>query len=276
MNATSVERRWIGSRAGSGLAVSVAILALIAGLIWRPAGVSATASTAPAGQFQIVPADQPSVVVQGNGMAAAPADSAQMQILVRAGDMAASPDMGKEGVVGPPTVTTEQVQPVVDAIVAGGMPAEAVEVVVSPGFGGMFGPGTAQVLVTFTADQLGLMTDVATAATTAVQDAGLFFDSVNASYAVADCAPLLREARQAAVDDARTRAEALAEALGLTLGSIVLANEVPNYAAPLSGCTPPSPGMDVSGKGTYLPAFDPSLPAEVQVYTQLNLAYAIA
>ena len=232
--------------------------------------------------FQMVPGDQPSVAVLGTGEASAPAESGTLQLILRAVDPFAAQAAGSEGQASPPSppgqppaLTEEQVQPVADAIVAAGVAEGVVEVIISQGPGGPFGPGAAQVLVELDRADLDLAQNLVTAGSEAAGQTGLFVESVGAGYEVADCDRLVREARRAAAEDARSRAQGVAEVLGLRLGDVVLASETPYYGGEAgSGCTPPTFGP--AGKGTYFPPFDPSAEPEVEVYAQLNLAYAIA
>ncbi len=244
-----------------------------AAVAWGSSGLALHGDGGYGVSAQLVPGDQPSIVVTGNGEASAPAKSAIMQVVVRGAiDPAAA---GGPVPTIPPPLTGEQVQPVIDAIVAAGIAEDAIEVKITEGFAGTFGPGTAEIRIAIAREELGLMPDLLEAVTAPVD--GLTVDAVNAGYEAADCAPLVRRARKAAAVDAEKRARGLAEAVGLELGDILLVAESPVYAgAPGVGCTPPSPGFQAGGTGTYLPVYDPALPAEVEVYAQLNMAYAIA
>ena len=274
------------------LAVVVAVASLAAVLVLRddasasaPARGSSSAAglaTTDGGRFQFVPGDQPGIVVTAVGEASAPAESATMQAIVRDIDGFSGGKPSSEGEPAPPppapglppALTEEQVQPIVDAVVAAGVPAESVEVFVNPQFGGPLGAGGAEVRVELDQTQLELAGDVATAMTEATTQAGLIIENLGAAYAVADCEPLVREAQRAAADDARARAERMAEVLGLQLGEIILASEGSEYGPGGVGCAT-SPFAELSGKGSYLPAFDPTGEAEVEVYATLNLAYGI-
>lgn len=278
--------RVVGQRlrfVGPLLLALVGIVALVAAIGSRGAPVTAGALAQAAGSGvsyggQLVPGDQPSVTVLGNGEASAPAETATIQLIVRALDGGA-PAPGSDVVpvpAGQPRpVSEEEMAPIVEAIVGSGVTARDVEVVTSPGFGGPFGPGTAQVLVELDRAEIDLAEGLVEAGIAAAGENGLFVETVGAGYRVSDCAPLQREARQAAAADARERAEALAEVLGLRLGEIVLANESPLYDGGPSGfgCsqTPTGPG----GGGVYFPPFNPAGEPEVEVYAQMNLAFAI-
>ncbi|HEV2106971.1 MAG TPA: SIMPL domain-containing protein, partial [Thermomicrobiales bacterium] len=117
----------------------------------------------------------------------------------------------------------------------------------------------------------------------------LFVGYVGASYEAADCQTLEREARQAAIDDARSRAEIQAALLGVQLGDVIASSDVDPYPsqafgpygpipAPSGGCEPQAPpgfGGDVAPAVT-LPPFDPTSQSdEVEVYRQLRITFAI-
>ncbi|MBA2277219.1 MAG: SIMPL domain-containing protein, partial [Chloroflexia bacterium] len=113
---------------------------------------------------------------------------------------------------------------------------------------------------------------------------GLVIVQIGAAYDVADCAPLVRAARESAIADARAQAEVQAELLDVALGEVVasadggsdLASGADPYGLASSAGTcqrPPSavyPGVPVT-----LPGFDPTAPVEVEVYAAVNLTFAI-
>jgi len=245
-------------------------------------GAGATAAAQAAGPgpgygYQLVPGDRPSVVALGTGEAVAPAESGRLQFVVRAVDPFALSG-GEVPPMGPgqtPPLTEAQVRPVADALVAVGVPEEAVAIIVNPAFGGPFGPGAAQILVDLEGDELARAADLAEAATTAAGPYGLYIESIGAGFRIERCEELIAEARAAAAEDGRDRAETLAEALGVELGPLLLASEVPGYNDGSGfGCSaaPPVPGT--SGI-VYYPPFDPSAEPVVEAYVQLNLAYEI-
>jgi uncharacterized protein YggE len=83
------------------------------------------------------------------------------------------------------------------------------------------------------------------------------------SFGIDDTTPLENEARISAVDDAQARAEALAQALGVTLGSPVIATETYAYGgAPMALAREAAMGM---GGGGATPISEGQLAVNVQV-----------
>ena len=114
----------------------------------------------------------------------------------------------------------------------------------------------------------------------------LFVGQVGVGYEVADCATLERQARQAAIEDARERAELQADLLGVELGDPVASSDRPvdttglvEYFGPAAitggGCAPPLPRA-TAGAPVTLPLFDPTTEAEVEVYVQVAITFEIA
>ena len=279
---TSRHRREFGL--GRGLAVRSAMAGmaglLLAGLVSAPT-VTVAQAAGPGGPgygSQLVPGGRPSVVVLGTGKASAPAESGRLQFVVRAVDPYAQAPVGDvmQSPNGqPPLLSEDQAAPLAEALVAIGVPDDAVEIVVAPAFGGFFGPGSAQVLVELEGEDLERVDDLVEATTTAAGIYGLYVESVGVGYRADGCEELLREARLAAAADGLARAEDLAEAVGVEIGGLLLATEAPSYNDGSGfGCSPATP-FPGSLQGVYLPSFVPNAEAEVEAYVQLNLAYEI-
>jgi uncharacterized protein len=94
-------------------------------------------------------------------------------------------------------------------------------------------------------------------------------NSVNGlSFGIADTSSLEQEARQAAVDDARQRAQQLADIFGVTLGDAIIITEVP------AGYFPGMPYASQVGLGG---AGGPQIaPGQLQVSVQVSVTFAIA
>ena len=294
-------RAVLGSILVAAVAVIVATAALVAAIgprsgaaagreAERSAAVAALA--APGGALaggqaaaQVVPGERPSVVVSGSGEASVPAESATVQFIVRGADSLGGVPMSEGEASKPfPTPpsgpTEEELAPIVEAIVAAGVPEADVVATAGSSFAGPYGPGSGQVVVTLGEELLGDIDAVVTAGTEAAQatDGALFVEFVGAAYGAADCSLVEADAREDAVDAARARAEALAEAVGLTLGDVLLVSDGGSYGPdgglPV-GCADEPLAEFSAGKGYSLSPFDPNAPAEVEVYAQLSLAYAI-
>lgn len=261
------------ARFGGALLVGLAVVGLAG-------GASAAQAAGPGGYgpgYQLVPGDRPSVVVLGGGEASAPAESGRLQLVVRAVDPFAGfagGELAPSGPAGqPPPLSEEQVQPIVDALVEAGASAEAVGISVSPAFGGGFGSGSAQILIDLDGRELRRIEALVEAASTAAANAGLYVESVGAGFQIERCAELIAEARGRAAEDGRERAAAIADALDVELGGLLLASEVPGYNDGSGfGCSAAAPPPVPYG-ALYLPPFDPAAVPAVVVSVQLNLAY---
>jgi uncharacterized protein YggE len=237
-------------------------------------------------------AQGPSTGIQatGTGTANAPAQTAHLQILVGSsaafgmGPMEMAPgtpssDMPMSGpMMGPAGLTEEQLDSVIDAIVGAGIGEDAIEVTM-PVYNSFFGPGgpeTAEIRVTIDQPQREDLVDLVAAIRAAAQDGGLSVLYVGARYEAADCAALTQEARDAAIADAISRAEGLAQGLGLALGELTQAAEFPYYGPTgTDSCVPTGTGGDFGpyGPGTE-PAFDATA-TEATVTVQVTLTYEI-
>jgi hypothetical protein len=280
------------------LAAGGAIAVLIAGGLVAPVAA------------QPVPPDVRTIVVTGTGAATAPAETARIQFSIAAyadygmGGMAPVPmeeppaaDAMMEGtpevVTSEPAVppalapmpamelTDEDLAPVIDAIVAAGAPADAVTVQTGPAVGGYYGPGApGYALIEFllpapTLEQVNAIVAAGNRAGTGM----LAVQQVGVEYNVADCTPLLEAARQAAFDDARARAEALAPHMAATVGAPVQVSDFGSTQAPVGGGTgcPPTPdtGLGIYGPTPVFntPPFNGLAPAEARVLVQLTVTY---
>lgn len=240
------------------------------------------------------------LTVQGYGRATAPADSARVQFMVTQGynyyreplpdEPRAVPEGGVESEsmlpvspeaystpVPPSPITEADLKPLVDAIKAQGVSDADIEVVIYPTGGYYYDPyggQTARVTVTLRdMDKVGPVVD---AGTEAVNESGtLYLQNVGVLYSVGDCSALLREARRAAVEDGRENGEGLADALSVSLGDVLAASE---YVYSPLGLSPCDPAFD-----TYYPqpygyegmVYDPAMPAEVQIVSNVSISFSI-
>ncbi len=266
----------------------------------------------------VVVTDEPTIAVTGAGRATGEAETATIQMLVGSSEAffgpvfpsdvvppdavepgEATPEAGEAGMgmetsagevavvpgpVGPPSLTDEDLQPLVQALVGAGVEEDDIQTVTGPAASGVYGPGGPGVgfveaeVAQPTREQVG---EIITAVNQAATDNGLLVQQLGVGYDVADCEPLEREARQMAIEDARTQASQLAELVGVTLGDLVQVSTHPFYGPPFpdeddGGC-PPSPEAANFGPGGTVttPPFDPMAEAEAEVYAQVNMAFAI-
>jgi len=197
---------------------------------------------------------QDGITVQGFGSAAITADSAILEFyfggkggVEPAQRDSSTPDSSGSSSAGGGTsaepapqlavqaqqITKADLKPVVDAIVAAGVPAADVEIIITPYYGDPTYVGSATVRATV--KNIGSVQAVVTAATTASIPANISFSGTNVSYTVSDCAALERSAMEAAVKDARERGTNFAGVLGVGLGAVAGAS---NYSSSLYGGSP--------------------------------------
>jgi hypothetical protein len=258
---------------------------------------------------------EPGIVATGYGRASGPASSAEVQLIVSrdvlGGSFEAFPSFSEEGqtdipaspVAGddetvveiegdsgaipgptgmPSPLTEEDVAPIVDALAAAGVPADQISVLVpnasSSFFTGIGGPQSAEIRFTVDDPVVDDLASMAESAQEAAFDAGLNLVYVGATYHGEDCAALAQQAREAAVEDARARAEGLAEALGVELGDLIQAADGSFFFGPSS--LDPSVCISQIGLDTGIgpginPPFDPAQPAEIVIISTVTLTFAI-
>jgi uncharacterized protein YggE len=228
-----------------------------------------------------VAASSEGVATIGYGMASAPAETATIRFSVI--DYNYNPTGAQ--------LSGEQVratiQPVIDALVDAGVPEDAMEIIVGPRLVEMTkyeGPALALVRLEVanpTADRVG---EIIAAATSGATAARLSLGITGVRYGIADCAALDRQAREAAIADATSRAETQAALLGIELGEVVGSRDLPVQQQTVNGpygtvtaetsCTPPM--APVSYGASNLPPFDPTAEATVTTYAQVELTWEVA
>lgn len=245
-------------------------LAVVGGLLGA-AGVAAQEGAAPG------------VTVIGYGEASAPAETAVMQIVITEEQFGSSrtPRWGGE----PGAEERRLMEPIAEALVAAGVAADGIETRINPAVGDNFGPsrGLARLDVEVPEPTAEAVRELVDAAVVAAADRGLFVGQVGVGYDVADCGALEREAREAALADAREGAEMQADLIGVELGEATASvDQSPSTGFDLyygafgggeTGCAPPSPAIEV-GAVSVAP-YDPTAEATVEVYAQVAITFAI-
>jgi len=233
---------------------------------------------------------QDGITVQGFGSAAVTADAAILEFYFggKTGVEPAQRDSSEPGASGGGSggstgaepqpelalqaqpITEADLQPVVDAIVAAGVSADDVEVIVTPYYGDPSYGGSATVRATVrNIDSVDAVVKAATDAAAGLGEISL--QGTNVSYTVSDCAALERSAMEAAVADARDRATNFAGVLRVGLGDVAGAS---NYSSSLFGgspCDSQFTGPVPLGGIAYAEGQTP----DVQLFATVTITYAI-
>ena len=217
--------------------------------------------------------DKRAVTVIGQGQASAPADKALLEFRLGSRESAEQPP----GVAVPAPQEEDllikaALKPVIDALIAIKVPAENIEIQTSS-------VENPKMLVRFNNPTREQMQQVVTVASNALQKSNkLFLQGIGAEYGVNDCQPLERAARRLAISDAQVEVTSVALELGVKVGEILFVTVYPSSGPPnVSACgskaaVPTSP-FSVTSEST--PPYNPSVPPEVQVRSQVSVTYAI-
>jgi Protein of unknown function (DUF541) len=172
--------------------------------------------------------------------------------------------------------TRETFKPIVDALVADGIPIEAIEVMTRE----PMEADTGKVIVKLDKPTRSRIQQIVKLVKDKASDSEIFvFQTVGVRYLVNDCAALARSAYQAAINDAKNRATAMAEAMGAQLGTVASVVEPPFYdilVTPL--CSQESSSGLASfpfGFGGTSSGYDPTAPAEVQLRRDIFVTYPV-
>ena len=256
-------------------AVLVVIVALITTLALPAGALSQGAAQAPTQGITVI----------GYGKSTAPAESAEIQMIATQEEF--GPPRAPDPDATPGAQERESVGSMIQSLQDVGVAEEDIGVVVGPVIGAFYGPGgpgVARVDVAVDAPTQERITELINAGTVGAAEENLVLNLIGVGYAVADCAPLERDAREAAFNDARARAELQAELMGVSLGEAVAASDVPlNFSETLGAyyggltptqvpCSPPAPAP-TGGSPVSVPPFDPTDGAEVNVYAQVAITF---
>lgn len=266
-------RRW--------LPAAVLALVLLAGLV----AAGGTGVGAQQGGSDVA-APRQGISTIGYGEASAPAETAILQMLITREDF--GPPRPPRPSATPGAEERELTLPVIDALTAAGLAEEEIEVVISPITGqsyGPGGPGIARLDIALDRPTPERIIELINAAVPVAAQQGVLIGQVGVGYNVEDCRALEREARAAAVEDARERAAIQAELLGVGLGEAVGSADLPpadatalifydRFLSGEAGCAPPAPSI-TEGTSINLPPFDPAGEAEVEFFAQVEVIFAI-
>ena len=224
---------------------------------------------------------QTGITVQGYGSATADADSAVLQLYFGSGGYGfekpvpqpypypGSPPVPGETPAPVKPIEEADLQAVIAAIVAQGVPAGDIEFTANPYYDPYFSNATLTVKVG-NVDSLDAIVKAATDAAAGLT--GITLQNSSVSYTVKDCAALEKAALQAAVDDAKGRATAFAQTLGVGLGAISGASAY-SYSAYGGTACGDSFGGPYPLAGSV--AYATGQPSQVQVAASVSITYAI-
>ncbi len=227
------------------------------------------------------------ITVIGYGAASAPAQSAELQMIVSRADY--GPPMAPDADATPGAEQRELVASTVDALIAAGVVKDDIKLIVSSAFSGVYGPGgstVARVDVTILDPTIERISELVDAATLGAAQERLVLGQIGVGYETADCAPLQRQAREAALADAQALGDLQAELVGVGLGEVVGTTDIPvnaaeslasyygGFAPTTSACAPPAP-TPATGATVSVPPYDPAADATVTVFAQISVTYEI-
>jgi uncharacterized protein YggE len=225
-------------------------------------------------------------VVTGWGTATAPADGAIVQLIARqlgVADSGATASGGQPGALtGIPTPPKKnQVDAVISALVKAGVPKDATTAAILPEgpYSSTFGQGVDIIAFKLDANQIKKISKYIDVARTSGEQAGISYDAINLVYTVSDCDALARESMNAAISNGKAQAQSLAPALGFTLGDLVQATALSSYGKFYAGgnggtyCSQPMT-LDAA-RSTYFSPYDPTVSAEVVIYSSISLTFAL-
>ncbi|HEY9816183.1 MAG TPA: SIMPL domain-containing protein [Candidatus Obscuribacterales bacterium] len=225
------------------------------------------------------------LMVVGQGVARRPADSVKISMSFYRTDPYYDyygwEEDGSEPYT-PPTpepLTEAALRPAVNAIIATGVPATAIEIDLTGNMGGFYGTeNTASIVVTLRDPSQAQVQDIVTAANAAITGEDIYNQGVFVNYSIDSCASLLEEVYISAIQDAQSRAQTMATALEVEIEPVPSVAESPfNLVYP--PCDPEQRAQATSlwgsygyGAGTY---YDPNMPAEVQLQRDIFVTFPI-
>ncbi len=264
---TSEEQAGAAGSSQTGIAAPDSAIARGGGAIGAPA------------LFPFLQQGQNGITVQGYGSATVQADAAVLELYFGSNLPVPLPGQSSGGGTGiepaapvpqgqAAPISEADLQPVVDAILAQGVPQTDIEVLPSPKYDPYASSATIRVTVR-SLDALGGIIDAATNAAATLQNIAL--QNTGVIYTVSDCPSLERQAMTAAVEDANERAGVFAGALGVGLGPVIGASHYTYSPFGLSPCDASIGGPVPLGGAPYVQGGS----SEVQLVANVAITYAI-
>lgn len=241
---------------------------------------------APVASAQVSFPTQPGVTVLGSGHASAPAETATI-VMMLGPAYYYDPELQGDAPAmeaTTPVSTDEAIAPVIAAIVGAGVPEADIQLLANP-YSGEYSPEgmlrSATIAFDLDDPSADRITAILDAAVPVAVEQGYFVNMVGARYGVAECAALERDARQAAIDDARAKAETQADLLGVTLGNVTASHDDLYSGMMYSGGVAPNSCSQLDAPITTstmwnVQQFDPAIEPEVVVTTAVYLTFEIS
>lgn len=191
---------------------------------------------------QIFMGDRPMITTYGRGTATAPADTAEIQLFINSTDpYAPYPSDPSIPIPEPEPMTEGKLQPVVDALVQAGVAATNITLETdTSGPPYYLSPGSAQITVKLSQPSQTLIDRIKSVATEASSSAGLYYNYSNDTCTLENIKALESQARSLAIEDARSRIQAMATAVGARTTQILNMAEFPSFTPFSTACTPPA------------------------------------
>ncbi len=231
-----------------------------------------------AAQTPVAPATG-TITVTGEGSASVPAEQAMVVITLGTdGSMMYDPATGMPNPEATPTAINHTA--VVDAMVAHGVPSDAIEVSQTP-FTGDWGPAPmpqpVMLVVTIQDPTVEGLSDLLSVVREAASNEGIFVNQFGVMYSVEDCRPVRQQARANAVADARAEAEDQAAAMEMSVGDAIASKDTMPMSMGVYQPNSCTTGFTMKPVDTmYMAAgFDPRLPAEVTVTVAVDVTFQI-
>ncbi|MEH1782358.1 MAG: SIMPL domain-containing protein [Nostoc sp.] len=235
--------------------------------------------------------DRHSLMVIGQGAVRVPADTADIELVFSSGGSndelqtqpSAFPETRRlssltlllnektpaEPLPNKKSLTKATLQPVVDSLIAKGISADKIQVQINTNSS----ENNAKILVKLekpTRDRIQEIVATANKSTSKLEN--LSIKSVGVDYAVNDCQALQSSVYQSAMKDAQSRAQALATAMEVKLGTPSVAE--PFYTLLYPSCSSKT-GVTLPSFASFLssPAYNPDAPAEVEMKKDIFVTY---
>jgi uncharacterized protein YggE len=207
----------------------------------------------------------------GSGIATAPADSAVIYLSFYSNYYPQPSEDPNVPPPQPPAATAADTKPVVDALVATGIPAGSIETIIDPNTSGGF---RVKVKVD-KPTQASMQALVAAANAAATKNNKYTSGGAQIGYLTNNCQALETEARRLALADARNRSNSLATLAGVKLGSIISLLDASTWGY-YGGPACPSASDPLVTQDPYsLPSVDLLSPAVVRVNSSVTVTYEL-